>query len=285
MTIIVGTDGTDSSATAVEWAAAEAHRRRTPLRIVHAFDWDRRESRFDIGNEYIDVPRMLADAVVAAAAGGARSACPDVEVQTDTRIGYPVPQLLEEARDAELLVLGNRGHGGFTGLRIGSVSQRLALHAPCPVAIVRGPADADGPVAAGVDDSPAAEHVLPTAFDAAAERACPLVVIRSFRREMPAWLANVLPVRRTPEQDAAARATLIEQVDPWRAKYPEVPVETVVTEDSAAGALVAASRWARLVVIGSRGHGVTGGTLVGATSLQLLDHAESPVLISRGEPR
>jgi nucleotide-binding universal stress UspA family protein len=279
MTIIVGTNGTDSAAAAVDWAAGEARRRRTPLRIVHAFDWDWHESHLDIGNEYIDVPRVLAKALVTAAAKHASAAAPDAEIATDALIGHPVPQLLEAARDAELLVLGSRGRG-VTSLLTGSISQRLAAHSPCPVVVVRDAVAAAGPIAAGVDDSPYAEHVLRAAFEAAAERSCPLVVIRSFRPEMPIWLANLLPSHRTAAEDAAERTLLTEQVDPWRTKYPHVEVETVLTYDSPAGALVAASRWARLVVIGSRGHGIVGGTLLGSTSLQLLHRAESPVLIA-----
>jgi nucleotide-binding universal stress UspA family protein len=122
--------------------------------------------------------------------------------------------------------------------------------------------------------------VLRAAFDAADDRNCPLVVIRSFRPAISRWLADLLPVNRTPEEDAAERTHLQTQVEPWRAKYPDVPVETVLTYDSPAGALMAASRWAQLVVVGSRGHGVAGGTLLGSTGLQLLHHAVCPVLIT-----
>jgi nucleotide-binding universal stress UspA family protein len=132
----------------------------------------------------------------------------------------------------------------------------------------------------GVDTSPAAEHVLRTAFEAASGCGRPLVVIRSFRRPVPPWLARTIPAHRAAEEDAVERALLIEQVDPWRAKYPEVAVETVLTYDSPAAALTAASGWARLVVTGSRRHGLATGTLLGSTSLHLLRHAAAPVLIA-----
>ncbi|GAA3950437.1 universal stress protein [Actinoplanes auranticolor] len=68
-------------------------------------------------------------------------------------------------------MLGSRGRGGFGGLLLGSVSRRVATHAPCPVVVVRGRGNVvDGPVAVGVDDSPAADTVLATAFEAAAGR-------------------------------------------------------------------------------------------------------------------
>lgn len=53
--VVVGADGTESSAAAVDWAVDEARRRRSPLRIVHAFEWGWQELRYDDGSEYLDV--------------------------------------------------------------------------------------------------------------------------------------------------------------------------------------------------------------------------------------
>jgi nucleotide-binding universal stress UspA family protein len=180
------------------------------------------------------------------------------------------------------VVLGHRGRGGFAGLRLGSVSQRVATHTPGPVVVVRGHADADGPVVAGVDDSPAADLVLESAFAAAAGHGCPLVALRSYLPVIPLWLADVRPADvDTPDQDATERADLRARLEPWRGKYPRVPVEVVLTHDSAAAALVEASGRARLVVVGSRGHGPLAGALLGSAGLQLLHHADCPVYIVR----
>ena len=51
--------------------------------------------------------------------------------------GYPAPTLIDEAREADLLVVGSRGHGAFAGMLLGSVSQHCAQQAACPVVIVR----------------------------------------------------------------------------------------------------------------------------------------------------
>jgi nucleotide-binding universal stress UspA family protein len=284
MTILVGTDGTDYGMAAVEWAAIEAQRRRAPLRIVHAFDWDWHESRFDIGNEYIDVGRHLAEAVVAEATGRARECAPDIDIETDTLIGHATPSLLAAARGAELLVVGSRGRGGFGGLLLGSVSQRLATHATCPVAVIRGHDVPGGPIVAGIDDSPAADQVLAAAFEEAAVQACSLVVLRSLAPALPPWLADVRRADLLSPADRDAELSRIEdQLAPWRDKYPGVLGETVLTHDTAASALVAGSRESRLVVVGSRGHGAVGGSLLGAVGMQLLHHAASPVLIVRCE--
>ncbi|GID32328.1 universal stress protein [Paractinoplanes brasiliensis] len=280
--VVVGTDGTACGTAAVEWAAREAGRRQASLRIAHAFDWDWNESRFTVGTDYVDVAQAVAEATVSAARARARAVAPGIEIATSTLIGRAAPRLLEIARGAVMLVVGNRGRGGFAGLLLGSVGQRMASEAPCPVVIVRGRAGPDGPVVAGVDDSPAAEHVLGVAFEAAAARGAALTVVRSYLPVIPLWLANVRPADvDTPSEDAAERAALDELLAPWAAKFPRVGVEVVVTHESAAAALVAASATGQLVVVGSHGRGPLSGALLGSAGQQLLHHAECPVLIAR----
>ena len=281
--ILVGTDGATAGQAAVRWAAREAQRRRVPLRIVHAFDWQWQAARYDSGTEYIDVARQLAEAVISDARDQARSVAPGVALELDTLIGHPAPILLAAAEDADLLVVGNRGRGGFTSLLLGSVSQRVATHASCPVVVVRGREDvADGPVAVGVDDSPAAEHVLETAFEVAASRAAPLAVIRTYLPPPPLWLHDASSVRvETPAEDAAEHGRVEEVLSPWRLKFPEVPVEVMVSHDSPAAVLNGVSHGAQLVIVGSRGHGTIAGALLGSTGLQSLHHADCPVWIAR----
>jgi nucleotide-binding universal stress UspA family protein len=285
--IVVGTDGTEPSKAAVRWAAREATRRGVLLQIVHAFDWEWESTRYECGSEHLDVERQLADAVIAAAVDQARSVAPAVRLEADAVTGSTVPQLLDSAKGAELLVLGSRGRGGFASLMLGSVSQRLATHAPCPVVVVRGDGDAtEGPVAAGVDDSPAASLVLETAFEAATSRHCALAVIHTYLPVPPLWVANDVPPTDlgTPQQDAAERQRLDEQLSPWRDKFPDVPVETMLSHDSAAAVLTGVSQGAQLVVVGSRGHGALASTLLGSTGLQLLHHAACPVLVALPRP-
>ncbi|GIF01753.1 universal stress protein [Paractinoplanes rishiriensis] len=281
--IVVGADGTDSSKKAVRWAAHEAQRRGLPLRVTHVFDWEWREARFDTSHGYLDLAREQAESITAGAEFEARVVARSLEIEGDPVIGHAGARLLQESEQAELMVLGSRGRGGFASLLLGSVSQRVATHARCPVVVVRGRGDAtEGPVAVGVDDSPAADLVLETAFEAAAARGAALRVIRSYLPVIPLWLENVRAADvETPAADAEERANLDEQLAPWRAKYPEVPVDVVLTHDSAAAALVEASAQAQLVMVGSRGHGVIAGSLLGSAGLQLLQHAECPVYIVR----
>jgi nucleotide-binding universal stress UspA family protein len=262
--IVAATAGADSGNTAVAWAAGEARRRRLPLGIVHVLEWNAAEAREAGGSTYVERVWAASAATTDAAIRCARDAAPEVDVTAETLVGHPAARLLEIARDAELMVLGYRGRGGFAGLRLGSVGQRVATHAACPVTVVRGRPSTDGPIVAGVDDSPAADQVLATAFTAANARAARLVVVRSLPHD----------------GDAAAPALLEKQLAPWLEEFPDVAVETRLTHDDIAPTLVSASSGAQLVTVGSRGRGTIRGALLGSTGLHLLRHADCPVLVA-----
>ncbi|MFG1609747.1 universal stress protein [Actinoplanes sp. NPDC049265] len=282
--IVVGTDGAEPGKAAARWAALEAQRRGAVLRIVHAFDWEWAQSRYDYSGELLNVAQKTAEAITANAHDAAAAAAPGIVIETDTLLGRTVPRLLGLAEDVQLMVLGNRGRGGFASLLLGSVSQHVATHAGCPVVVVRGrPGIDDGPISAGVDDSPAAHAVLETAFEAAATRGAELKLIRTYLPPVPLWMYGAMPATEvaTPEFDADEKERLAELVAPWIAKYPAVRVETLLSHDSAAAVLTGVSHGSQLVVVGSHGHGAISGSVLGSTGLQLLHHADCPVYIAR----
>ncbi|MEU4689906.1 universal stress protein [Actinoplanes sp. NPDC023714] len=285
--IVVAVDGGESGLAAARWAAGEARRRDLPLRIVHVLDWEWRTARYDFGGRQFETARRIADNVVRNGARVADIIAPGLSVDTDVPIGNPVAQLIAVSENAGLLVLGCRGLGGFAGLRLGSVSHRVATHATCPVVVIRGDAKPeDAPVAAGVDDSASADTVLQAAFAAAEARRTPLVAVRSYRPEPPLYAGKMPPPGGAdPARAAAEQKRLDDQLAPWRTKHPAVAVESRVTHETAAAALTALSELAQLVVVGSHGHGVITGTLLGSTGLQLLHHADCPVLIVRSPGR
>jgi nucleotide-binding universal stress UspA family protein len=96
-------------------------------------------------------------------------------------VGFPVPLLVAASSRAGLVVLGDRGLGGFTALLVGSVAIGLAARAECPVVVVRGerPSDA-GPVVVGIDGSQISEAALAFAFEAAVTRKVPLIAVHSW---------------------------------------------------------------------------------------------------------
>ncbi len=83
------------------------------------------------------------------------------------------------------------------------------------------------------------------------------------------------------EREDVERRALDDELVPWRDKYPHVPVEALISRHNAARVLVGVSHTAQLVVVGHRGYGTLAGTMLGSVSLQLLHHADCPVLIAR----
>lgn len=280
--IVVGTDGSANSQYALRWAAREARRRQVALRVLFVFDWTLGGRRM-AGDAYQIAAEAEAARLVETAVTMAREEAPEIDVSGAALHGTPVWQLVAASRTAELTVVGSRGHGGFSSLMLGSVSQRVATHAASPVVVIRGQSDlAQGPVVVGVDGSPASSEALGIAFGLAAARACPLVALTAYTVPNPTWTAEIGPSAYLhAEIEAETRKCLEQDLSPWRDKYLEVAVEVEATEGGAAHALIQASRRAQLVVVGSRGRGDIAGTLLGSVGLQLLHHAECPVLIVR----
>ncbi len=144
--VVVGFDGSDTARAALEFGLEEARLRGLPLRVVCAWHYPLTGymgGGFEPPGPRLDPGEMerVAEAELDAALEGLRGGREAVAVERRVREGAAAAALLEEARDATLLVVGSRGHGGFTGLLLGSVSQQCVAHAPCPVAVVHGPAE------------------------------------------------------------------------------------------------------------------------------------------------
>jgi nucleotide-binding universal stress UspA family protein len=281
--IVVATDGSEPALAAVTWAAREAQRTDSVLHIVHAYEWGWPGARFDGGREFQSMAESAAEQIVADARLAAHDVAPNLPVRRTAEIGAPAPVILRHAGNARMVVVGSRGHGGFTSLLLGSVGHRVAAHATCPVVVVRGRADAaEGPVVVGADGSPAGAHAVELAFAEAAARGAELIAIRAFSPPVPPWGGDMPPLIYEPdEREARERQALAELLAPWRDKYPQVAVEALVAKHNAARVLVGVSHTAQLVVAGNRGFGVFGGTVLGSVTSQLLHHADCPVLVAR----
>ena len=138
--IVVGVDSSDGAKSALRFAIAEAKLRRAKVLAVHVWQFGLYGAGIGgvgpaLGVDISDV-RAGAEAALAAAVDEVVPSGSDVEVVRRAVEGTPGAVLVEESRDAELLVVGSRGHGGFAGLLLGSVSQQCAQHAACPVVII-----------------------------------------------------------------------------------------------------------------------------------------------------
>ena len=137
--IIVGIDGSDHSTLALEWAMKEAGIRHAPLTviIVHPViaGFSGRPVAYPTDESLVDQARTSArgevDKTLARLAGGG----PET-VTVEAVSGFPSEVLIDASRDADMLVVGSRGSGGFGRLLLGSVSSQVAHHAHCPVVVI-----------------------------------------------------------------------------------------------------------------------------------------------------
>jgi nucleotide-binding universal stress UspA family protein len=138
--IVVGVDGSDQSRHALEWAIAEAALHAAPLQVVAVHQvavdaWGLAPMRLPTDAKEREQVQAAAEQMVdkAVAQAGAKRP-PSVQVKTVS--GIPAEVLVNASRDADLLVLGPRGAGGFGRLLLGSVTSQVVHHAECPVTIV-----------------------------------------------------------------------------------------------------------------------------------------------------
>ncbi|WP_433088271.1 universal stress protein [Dactylosporangium sp. CA-052675] len=276
--VIVGVDGSPAAFGAVRWAADEAMRLGRSLRVVHALE---------VYGPYEDVSdeRDLAHD----AATEIRRWQPGLEVTVGTWHGEPARVLVEQSRTAGLVVVGSRGSGGFHSLLVGSVGLHLAAHAHCPVLVVHhaerwagpeSPLPYREPIVVAVDGSHDAAYGLGLGFAEAASRGVALHALRTWHEPGHRWGRSPDPAGRA----AAAGRELAAELEPWRAKYPDVPVVPRVAHCPSVPVMLQAARDALMFVIGARGRGGFEGMLLGSVAHQVLHHADCPVLVARRTP-
>jgi len=296
--IVVGVDGSDQSICALTWAAREARRRDVPLHVVTAYTVPIfAASSMDAGYTAVD------DAVIR---DGARS----VQEKTLARLnqhgleiiprvesGDAAAVLLELSEDADLMVVGSRGRGGFVGRLLGSVSSALPAHAKCPTVIVplrtagrlpesgvAAPAgspvtdDVHQAVVVGVDGYEHARAASLAAAEQARSMGLPLRIVCAlppFSGSL-AWVPAPLDVEALHEelmvQLTAGREWL-------QSHFPDLEMSVELVDGPPAEIMVERTAKAELVVLGTRGRGGFTGMLLGSTSQSVLHHAKGPVMV------
>ncbi|MDA3644287.1 universal stress protein [Saccharopolyspora indica] len=273
---VVGVDGSESALAAVRWAASDAALHRVPLRLVSVGagtlpDAARAADETD-RHRWLDSATRLAIEIA-----------PRAQVRPELRRGAPGSVLVEESGRARRVIVGIRGLAERTGLPVGSVAELVAMHAACPVAVVRGrepgPAEPSS-ILVGVDGSRVGEAAVATAFEEASARRVPLVAVHVW---MDVAIDPWLPADdgEWEEINETERAVLAERLAGWQEKYPDVEVRRVVERDRPVRYLIEHAENAQLIVVGSRGRGGMTGMLLGSTSRALLHMAPCPVLIAR----
>ncbi|MFE0465208.1 universal stress protein [Kitasatospora sp. NPDC058965] len=278
--VVAAIDTSARSRSAARWAAAEALRRATSLHLVHTWPF--------LG-EHETSPVKAADLQTAArallheAAADVQAAHPTLTVSSSLIPDAAVDGLLAAGSDAQLLVLGTRGLGGFHGLLVGSVSLAVAARAELPVVLVREEwtsARGDAEVVVGLDVAQPAEAVLDFAFREAALRGARVRVVHGWDLPPMYGYAGWVPSEQDRlELGAVAEKLVTEAVAPWRDRYPLLSVETEVRLGGGANALVHAADGAALTVVGraARPHPI--GARLGSVAHAVVHHAQSPVAV------
>jgi nucleotide-binding universal stress UspA family protein len=276
--IVVGTDGSEHGTRAMQWAVEEARLHHAEVEILLAWSLadqhyadhsDRFEHRYDEHD---------AGAALAAWVEEALGDAPGVSVGRRTACDLPVHALLEAGDAADLLVVGARGTGGFEGLLLGSVSDRVTQLASRPVAVIRDLAPvAGGRVVVGIDASARSLAAMRWAAAEAVARDAELDVVYAWQYPLLAAppMVAVMPDFSSLE-DAAREALDRALAHPALA---DARVRGHLTHGAPARRLIERAAGAGLLVVGTRGLGRVSGTLLGSVSRQLLHHAPCPVVV------
>jgi nucleotide-binding universal stress UspA family protein len=278
--IMVGVDGSAESHAAVRWAAHDAGLRGLPLTLVYvespapatwaqapALAQSPEEEHVENGNLLDHASTIARDAVT-------------TQLLIHTELlppAAPVPALVEQSTDAELIVVGSRGRGALSRSVMGSVSAGLIRHAHCPVALIRdGDPPAEGPVLVGIDGS-TSDLATAIAFAEASLRHTDVLALH-------AW--NDINMDTISHYDWSPTDTkegqlLTKALKGWQERFPDVPVQNLVVSDRAAHAIVEAAESAQLVVVGSHGSGALAGALLGSVSNAVVQAVHKPVIVAR----
>jgi nucleotide-binding universal stress UspA family protein len=282
--IVAATDGSRESIQAVEWAAREAMLHGSPLRIVSAADI---LPRMAPPTQAVHI-EAVADAMLnnrdralASAAKAASDIAPDLLIDTDPLDGPAAIAVTHAGAGAHLLVVGSRGAGAFSAMLLGSVSRYAAVHAACPVVVVREETmAAHRQVIVGIRDPRDCAAAVEFAFGEAARRKASLLAVHAWQSTrapiepylgIPAAWADKFP-------EARAVMELEELLGDWREKYPEVPASQDAVHGHPGRVLAGLSARADLVVLGKHHRD---GRVPGPARIvhAVLSHAHGPVAI------
>ena len=269
--IIVGVDGSDGSRAALRWAARTAAAQGAGLRAVAAWQ-DPASAVTPAGPARLPGPEEMdeqsCDGVRVVVREELEADADRVEVEAGRGPAASVLLGVAARADADMLVVGARGRGGFAGLLLGSVSQACVEHSPCPVGVLRGePAPSDGPIVVGLDGSEGATRALDWASDLAEATGVTIVAVHA-----PMLGANKAIME-------AARESLEQSCAPIRART--VPHEMRIEPGYARTALglVAGEALASLLVVGTRGLGAVRGLLLGSVAGYVARYSKRPIAV------
>lgn len=281
-TWVVGLDGSDCAANALEWVAVNVDGRASDVELVTAWQTPvvgayPMSAPMSIGIDDTGLHDAAAhDIAEIAVEFGARL---DVPVTASVGHGGPAQVLLEASESAGVLVIGSRGRGGFARLLLGSTSTQCATHASVPTVVIPGDVEPERAetILVGCDGSPNSMVALRWAINFASPGGT--VVI--------AWVWDATPLAVGADafffpdaSDLAAERFhhLVDTVTD-QARAGGVTLEREFVRGTPRSALAAQAEDVDLVAVGARGHGAVGAALLGSVSTWLLHQVHRPIAV------
>jgi nucleotide-binding universal stress UspA family protein len=281
--VVAGYSTSTSSHNAVRWAAAEAERRHSGLRIVHAYPLPQlgQPVQHDVDELLLNEASALLDRI----AESTRREHPLLDITTRLIQDAPVDALRDASVDAALTVVGAKKSSRLAGALLGSVASAIAAVNPAPVAVVHPDhlIDGQGPVVIGIEGSRASSAAIEFACAEAAARNTELIAVHAWN---PAAFKDSLPDYSSDSEVVAIEqrvaSVLSATLAGWSNKYPELVVTESVSRGRAATILLEFSRSASIVVVGRRPRGEFEALVMGSTSRSLTAHSQCPIVIVSG---
>ncbi len=282
-TIVVAHDGSAHAARALEWAALQADRESRSLDLVHVLVSDETRTAVWATAGVVSAmgegrqPRDLALEMLEEALLEVRAAHPGLEARSHVLEGGDARDVLADlSHAAHLLVLGSRGRGPVARVLLGSVSAAVALHAACPVVVVRpGERSGEG-IVVGADGSADSLPVIEHAFRQASLSRMPLTVVHCYR-DVVVGAGFVVAVPESEAEDL--QVMLGESVAGMREKFPDVAVTTHLLRGLTDQTLTSSDHAWDLIVVGRHERTAWHRLLVGSVGRAVLEHADTTVVV------
>ena len=287
----MGFDGSPAAYEALDWGAATAESHGLQLTLLAA--------RPDASAPVIELSAAEEEGLISGAMAQTLAAAedrvaathPELPISTVIHPDSPVEGLLDASTTADMIVIGSRGMGGFTGLLIGSTAMNLAPYSDCPVVVLYVPdeetaearAEARHPneVVVAFDGSHFSERALVFGLRHAEATGLGVAVVYVTAGSKAGPPELVEPDSAELSEDV--RADLAEAAR-IAARHPAVSVTYLHGVGRPAGVLIREASGSPLAVVGARGRGGFAQLLLGSVGLQMLIHAECPVALVRNLP-
>lgn len=275
--VVVGVDGCPGSAGALRYAVAQARHRQAPLRLVHVVP-----TFFGMGSAIVLSDLYGAgQEIVDEATKTVHALDPELEVTKAVVPGDRSAGLVEEAEDAQLVVVGSETRHGVGRLLTGTVTASVAAHAPCDVVVVPSFWEEGSPhrqVVVGLKSPHDTRELLARAFAEASERVATLVVVTAWEFADP-YFDRAVARGHAQDREEQGRQVVAKLTADWRAAYPQVAMETRVLHGAPARVLLDTSKDSDLLVISRRRFALPPYGNLGGVGHDLLRLSDVPVLV------